>query len=200
MRSAQSTDATASSNSRPHVWPVVRHLLRHPVHSFITCWNWKAGALSIMLRVPIYVGTTFKYGLRATALAGGVEAVFSCGAAGVYAALTQAIRYAEPQTVVGFLLLVVLPAITLGLDALFHYAMHTPNLAVGVAVSFVVSVLSSAFNWYSMRRGTLLIGQKAPSFGADIASLPLLIARFMAEPFIFLWRTLKLLCVPVVGE
>jgi hypothetical protein len=200
MPNTQSINVLAEGNGRPHVWSVVRQLLRHPIHSFITCWNWKAGALSIILRVPIYVGTTFKYGLRATALAGAVEAVFSCGAAGVYAALTQAIRYAEPETVVGFLLLVVLPAITLVFDGLFHYLMRTPNLATGILVSFIVSVLSSAFNWYSMRRGTLIIGQKAPSFSSDIALLPLLIARFVAEPFIYLWRTLKLLCVPATGE
>jgi hypothetical protein len=185
---------------RPRVWSVMRQLLRHPVHSFISCWNWKAAALSIILRAPIYVATTFKFGWRATTIAATVEAVFSSAAAGVYAALTQAIRYATPEGVVAAILLVVLPAITLVLDALFHYIMRTPNLTTGVAVSLVVSVLSSAFNWYSMRRGTLLVGEKARPFASDIVSLPLLIARFVLEPFIFLWRSLKLFCVPPVGE
>jgi hypothetical protein len=188
------------TKDRPYVWDVMRQLLRHPVHSFITCWNWKAAALSIILRAPIYVATTFKYGWRVTTTAAAVEAVFSSGAAGVYAALTQAIRYATPEGVVALLLLVALPAVTLVLDALFHYVMGTPNLAAGVIVSLVVSVLSSGFNWYSMRRGTLLVGEKARPFGSDLASLPLLIARFVLEPFIFLWRNLKFLCAPAVGE
>jgi hypothetical protein len=188
----------------PNVWAVLRQLLRHPVHSFLTCWNWKAGALSIFLRVPIYVATTFKYGWQATTLAAAVEAVFSSAAAGVYAALTEAIRYATPQSIVGVILLVVLPAITLVFDALFHYVMGTPNLAAGVTVSLVVSILSSGFNWYSMRRGTLLVGEQARPFGSDVASLPLLIARFVAEPFILLWRnvrrSLRFLCASAVGE
>jgi hypothetical protein len=184
----------------PQVWSVVSGLLRHPIHSFVTCWNWKAASLSMILRVPIYVGTTFKYGWQATTIAGSVEAVFSAGAAGVYAAFTQAVRYAEPQSTVGILLLILLPTITLILDSLFHYAMRTPNLIVGISVSLVVSVLSSAFNWYSMRRGTLLMGPGGRSFSRDLISIPLLIARFVAEPFIFLWRSLKLRCAPTVGE
>jgi len=179
---------------------VVRGLLRHPIHSFVTCWNWKAASLSMILRVPVYVGTTFKYGWQATTIAGSVEAVFSAGAAGVYAAFIQAVRYAEPQSTVAILLLVLLPAITLILDSMFHYVMRTPNLIVGISVSLVVSVLSSAFNWYSMRRGTLLMGPGGRSFSRDLISIPLLIARFVAEPFIFLWRSLKFMCASTVGE
>ena len=98
------------------------------------------------------------------------------------------------------LLLVLLPAITLILDSLFHYVMRTPNLIVGISVSLVVSVLSSAFNWYSMRRGTLLMGPRGRSFSRDLISIPLLIARFVAEPFIFLWRSLRFKCASTVGE
>ena len=185
---------------RPGVWSVVGNLLRHPMHSFIKCWNWKAGALSVILRAPVYVATTFRHGWEAATLAGAVEAVFSAGAAGVYAAFTEAVRYAVPEFVVGVLLLVVLPAITLALDALLHYVVRTPNLVAGVAVSLGVSVLSSAFNWYSMRRGTLLIGPKARPFTSDVASLPILIARFLSEPFVLLWRALRLLGAPAVEE
>lgn len=112
----------------------------------------------------------------------------------VYAAFTEAVRYAVPEFVVGLLLLVVLPAITLALDALLHYLVRTPNLVAGVAASLAVSVLSSAFNWYSMRRGTLLVGPKARPFTSDVASLPILIARFLSEPFVLLWRALRFLC------
>jgi hypothetical protein len=197
---AKPNPVSADLVDRPGVWSVVRKLLRHPVHSFITCWNWKAGALSVILRAPVYVATTFRHGWEAATLAGAAEAAFSAAAAGVYAAFTEAVRYSEPQFVVGLLLLVVLPAITLALDALLHYLVRTTNLVAGVAVSLVVSVLSSAFNWYSMRRGTLLIGPKARPFTSDVASLPILIARFLSEPFVLLWRALRLLCAPTVEE
>jgi hypothetical protein len=154
----------------------------------------------VILRAPVYVATTFRHGWEAATLAGAVEALFSAGAAGVYAAFTEAVRYAVPEFVVGLLLLVVLPAITLLLDALLHYLVRTPNLVAGVAASLAVSVLSSAFNWYSMRRGTLLVGPKARPFTSDVASLPILIARFLSEPFVLLWRALRVLCAPAVEE
>jgi hypothetical protein len=178
----------------PRLGRVLCELLSHPLHSFVACWNWKAATLSIVLRAPVYVATTIRYGWEAASLAGLVEAVFAAIVAGVYAALTQAIRFSEPQTMVATLLLVILPGITLVVDAFVHYVMHTPNLVAGVTVSLVVSVLSSAFNWYSMRRGTLLIGRAARPFSSDILALPILILRFLSEPFLFLWRNLKSLC------
>jgi len=186
-----------SDNSRRLGW-VIRELLSHPLYSFVTCWNWKAAALSIILRAPVYVATTLRYGWKTASFAGLVEAIFAAVVAGVYAALTQAIRFSEPQSMVAALLLVVLPGITLGMDALVHYVMRTPNLVTGVLVSLAVSVLSSAFNWYSMRRGTLLVGAAARPFGADILALPILIMRFLSEPFVLLWRNLKSFCTALV--
>jgi hypothetical protein len=133
-------------------------------------------------------------------LAAAVEALFSAAAAGVYAAFTEAVRFAVPQSVVATLLLVILPSIALVLDGLMHYLMRTPNLLAGVSVSVAVSVLSSAFNWYSMRRGALLVGPKAHSFASDIAALPRLVARFALEPFHLLWRTLRTVCALQFGE
>jgi thiamine transporter ThiT len=186
----------ADTRQPPEVWAVVRELARHPVRSFVTGWNWKAAVLSAILRVPVYVITTIKYGWRAATLAGLVEAVFSSGVAGVYASFTEAVRNAVPQSVVALLLLVVLPAITLGFDGLFHYLMGTPNLVAGISVSLAVSIVSSAFNWYSMRHGTLLIGPQSRPFSSDLTAIPVLIGRFLLEPFALLWRTVKMLCAP----
>jgi hypothetical protein len=189
---------SADSDRRPEVGSVVRHLLRHPLRSFVARWNWKAGLLSVLLRTPVYVAATFRHGWEAATLAGAVEAIFSAGAAGVCAAFTEAVRYAVPEFAVATLLLVILPVLILALDAALHYLMHTPNLATGVATSLVVSILSSAFNWYSMRRGTLLVGPTARSFTSDMTSLPLLIARFVSAPFVAAWRSLRFQCPPTV--
>ncbi len=192
------TTSSDGQNASPEVWNVVGQLLRHPVGSFIESWNWKAAVLSWILRVPIYVITTAKSGWQSASLAGLVELVFTTGAAGVYASFTQAVRFAQPQATVGFLLLIVLPAIMLVLDGVVHWVMRTPHLVAGVTASIVVSVLCSAFNWYSMRRGTLLVGREGRSFGNDIAALPILIAKFIAEPFAYLWRTASQLCAALI--
>jgi hypothetical protein len=86
------------------------------------------------------------------------------------------------------------------LDALVHHLMRTPNLATGVFLSLGVSIFSSAFNWYSMRRGTLLVGPQARSFKSDLIALPRLIYRFVADPLMALWRNLKMLCVLAVED
>jgi len=129
-----------------------------------------------------------------------VEAVFSATFAGVYAAFTEAVRDAVPESIVAILLLIVLLAIALVLDALLHYAMRTPNLVAGVSASLVVSVLSSAFNWDSMQRGALVVGPAARPFASDIAALPLLLARFLWQPFRWLRRARKTICEPAVEE
>src|SRR5215469_8439666 len=191
---------SGASDHRPDLRLVVRQLLHHPVDSFVRCWNWKAAALSCILRTPLYVITTSRHGWQAITLAAAVEAGFSAGAAGVYAAFTEAVRYAEPEFVVATLLLIVLPLLTLALDALVHYLTLTPNLRAGVLLSLAVTIVSSAFNWYSMRRGTLLVGPGGLPFSSDLGSLPMLIARFLAEPFIAVWRGLKMLCASALED
>lgn len=170
---------------------VLAGLAMHPKRSFVDSWNWKAASLSVFLRAPIYMIATVRHGLQAVALAGLVEGIFSAAFAGVYASFTEAIEGANPQWVVGLLLLVALPAVALVMDAFVHYFAGTPNLKYGVAASLVVSVVSSAFNWYSMRRGTLLVGAGARSFGSDLSRLPLLIGRFLLEPLLLVWRSTR---------
>jgi len=190
---ARNAPIQTATKNRPGLLFVLTELFKHPARAFLECWNWKAAILSMILRAPVYLATTFRYGWHAATVAGCVEAAFSVCAAGVFASFTQAIQDAEPQAMVAFLLLVALPFVALALDALLHYVMRTPNLATGVMASLGVSVVSSAFNWYSMRRGVLLVGATARSFGADLARLPLLIGRFLLEPLLFLWRGAKLL-------
>ena len=88
-------------------------MLINPYAGFVRGWNWKAAALSIILRAPIYVATTFHHGWRRVTLEALVEGAFSACASGVYGAFTQAVRDAQPQSAVACLLVLVLPAITL---------------------------------------------------------------------------------------
>jgi len=184
----------AAGGGREMLAVVLRRLLQNPYAAFVRSWNWKAAALSVILRAPVYVATTIHHGWRRATLEAFVEGGFSACASGVYGAFTQAVRDAEPQSAVACLLVVVLPAITLTLDSLLHWAIGTPNLHAGITASFVVSVLSSLFTWYSMRRGTLLVGSEGESFWSDLARLPLLILRFLAEPFGFLRRKARRMC------
>ncbi|HEX4808990.1 MAG TPA: hypothetical protein VH325_08675, partial [Bryobacteraceae bacterium] len=55
-------------------------------------------------------------------------------------------------------------------------------------VSILVTGIASLFNWFAMRRGTLLTGGEGQSFTSDLKSLPGIIVRFVAVGPLALWR------------
>ena len=57
----------------------------------------------------------------------------------------------------------------------------TPHLRIAEIVSLFVSAISALFNWYAMRRGTLLVGGEGGSFGGDLRRLPRLLFGFLAS-------------------
>jgi hypothetical protein len=67
--------------------------------------------------------------------------------------------------------------------------MHTPNLAAGIIASVLISAVASLFDWYVMRRGTLLMGDEGSSFSSDLRSLPPLVLSFVLEPSAWAWRS-----------
>jgi len=156
--------------------------------AWVRAWNWKAAALSALFRAPIFLATTYKYGWRSLSLAVAVEIAYRVGTSGVFAAFTQAIRDLQPVWCAALLISGAVPAVSLWLDYLLHLAMHTPNLAKGILVSLIVTAISSLFNWYSMCRETLLVGQGQRSFAADLCRMPALAFGFVLEPFLWIAR------------
>jgi hypothetical protein len=154
----------------------------------IQYWNWKAATLSAAGRAPIFLVTTCTYGWRAVTVAVTAEALYRAGSAGFFAAVTQALRNRRPRWLTMLLVAVLIPAISLVLDCLLHLFLGTPNLTRGMLVSTLVSVVTSVFNWYSMRRGTLLVGRTGVSFVSDLCCLPQLVLQFLLEPLLWMGR------------
>lgn len=175
------------SGAGPLLSSVLARVYRHPKRFLIVSWNWKAAALSVLFRTPIFLITTHRHGLQTMATAGIVESVFRIAITGVYASITQAVEWAEPQWAVAVVVLAVIPGGTVALEAFVHSLASTPNLRAGLAISLILSVLSSGFNWFSMRKGALLVGQRASSFGTDLARMPVLIGHFVAGPVLMIW-------------
>jgi hypothetical protein len=147
-----------------------------------TCWNWKAATLSAFLRGLVFVGITVSHGWRSMTLAFAAETLYRAGAAGFCAAFVQAIRKRKPQWLVTLVVLVVLPAGTLTCEYLLHHALGTPNLAVGMAISFAISCVTALFDLYAMRQGVLLVGEQGARLSADLRRLPGLLLCFVMEP------------------
>lgn len=153
-------------------------LLRRP-WIIVRLWNWKAAALSVILRVPIFLAASFRGGLAAAASAVLTESAFCAAAAGFYGSIAQLFRLAQPQWLALLLITVILPALFQGLEYLLHWMRGTPHLRLAELVSTCVSATSALFNWYIMRRDTLLVGQEGGRFATDLARLPGLLLSFV---------------------
>lgn len=172
---------------------VLAEIWWHPKRFLFDGWNWKAAALSVLFRAPVFIISTQRHGLHTMATAGIVESVFRIAITGINASITQAVEWANPQWMVAILVLAAIPGVTMGLQAIAHGLASTPNLRTGLLASLTLSVVSSGFNWFSMRKGVLLVGGESPSFGTDLSRMPILIGRFIASPALIVWRAMKLM-------
>jgi hypothetical protein len=134
----------------------------------------------MILRGPIYFVAAVQQGYRAAVAALFTESIFCALSAGFYGAVVQILKDAEPKWLTGIFLTIVLPVTFQVLEYLLHWFRGTPHLRFAGIVSLVVSALSALFNWYAMRRGTLLVGRSAGGFGADLRRLPRLLLGFLS--------------------
>jgi hypothetical protein len=145
----------------------------------LALWNWKSAILSIVLRVPVFAVAAIRRGPEAVAAAAFTEAAVCGFNAGCYAAVVQVIRNRKPVWLTALFIGVGLPA----LGQVIEYGVHgwrgTPHRTAAVIVSTILGAVSSLFNWYAMKRGTLLVGNEGTSFWNDVRRMPLLIGRFL---------------------
>lgn len=154
-------------------------LLRHP-QRIVLLWNWKNAFLSIILRGPIFLGAALRQGWEAALAALLTESIFCAVSAGFYGAIVQSLKDGEPQWLTGVVLAGVFPVVFQILEYVLHRFRGTPHLRVAEIISLIVSAISALFNWYAMRRGTLLVGGEGGSFGGDLRRLPRLLFGFLA--------------------
>lgn len=154
-------------------------LARNPL-PIVVLWNWKSALLSAILRGPIFLAAAGRQGGQAAFAALLSESVFCAVSAGFYGAIMQSLKDAEPQWLTGLFLAAVIPVIFQVLEYLLRWFRGTPHLRIAEIVSLLVSGLSALFNWYAMRRGTLLVGGEGGNFGGDLRRLPRLFVGFVA--------------------
>ncbi len=134
----------------------------------------------MILRGPIFFGAAVQRGWRTAIAALFTESIFCVLSAGFYGAVVQILKDAEPQWLTGIFLTIAMPVTFQVLEYLLHWFRGTPHLRIAAIVSLLVSAVSALFNWYAMRRGTLLVGREAGGFGGDLRRLPRLLLGFLA--------------------
>jgi hypothetical protein len=59
---------------------------------------------------------------------------------------------------------------------------RTPELGASMQASVALSVLSTVFSLFAMRRGVMIVGDGSLSFGDDLKRLPRLVLDFILVP------------------
>jgi hypothetical protein len=172
----------------PQLGQALLDLLRDPVTVLLRRWNWKAAALSILFRAPVYVIASLRSGWREILAALLAESAVCAGTAGFYGAFVQAARSAQPAWATALAITVFLPGVMQAVEYFVHWLRGTHHLHAVLIGSVLVSALSSLFNWFAMRRGTLLVGGEGKSFRKDLSRLPLLAVSFIISGPRWLWR------------
>jgi hypothetical protein len=154
-------------------------LLRHPVQFLLHRWNWKAALLSSLLRASLFFATNLSAGLPAALAALKTELVFRGITSGFYGAVTESFRDVSPAWEAAVAVMVLLPLANHSLELLVHWLRGTHNLFSSILASVVLTAVSTLFNFYIMRRGTLIVGSGRNSLAADLLSLPRLALDFV---------------------
>lgn len=175
---SKSTQNRPGQGKHPFFFEVLIELVRRP-QQILFLWNWKSALLSMLLRGPIFLTASLRQGWESALGALFTETVFCVVSAGFYGAIVQDIRNAEPEWLTGLFVTLVVPAVFQVFEYGLHWLRGTPHLRIAELVSIVVSGLSGLFNWYAMRRGTLLVGGEGVAFGADLRKLPVLVLNFL---------------------
>jgi hypothetical protein len=163
------------------VFETCRALARHPLW-LIRQWNWKNAMFTALLRGSVFFATNLVAGFPAAARAFAVDALFRVPLSGFYAAITQALRSAQPRWAVLLVIGAAIPTFGHTVEFLVHWLFATPELRVSVLASIAFSAASTLFNLFSMQRGVFLVGADARPFREDLERLPALLCDFLLAP------------------
>lgn len=160
---------------------VLLQILRDPVEYAIRRWNWKSAIFSPIIRAAIFFFANLTVGWRAASAAALVELLYRGPTAGVYGALTEAFRRADPPWLASVTVMFLLPLLSHSLEATVHYLRGTPHLKTSLIASVCFTAISTLFNLHAMRRGILITqGGDRGTFLSDLRRIPFAIVSFVA--------------------
>lgn len=142
-------------------------------------WNYKSAVLSSLIRGGLFFAVNLRAGPEAATAAMLTEWSFRACTSGFYGALTQAFRRAEPRRLATLCVLLLLPAVSHGLGLAVHWWRGTHELVMSITASVVLTVVSTAFNLFAMRRGALIVGAGGQPILEDLCRMPELIVAFL---------------------
>jgi hypothetical protein len=162
------------------VHEIARELVSHPIPNLVQRWNWKSALLSPILRGAFVFAATAAAGPDAAVNAAAVEALYRGLISGFCGAIVEAFRSAEPYWAGQLMVLLVVPVLSDAFDFVVHWHYGTRELGSSVTVSLTVTMVSTAFNYFAMRRGALIVGEHRRTLLQDLVMLPALVIGFLS--------------------
>lgn len=163
-------------------------LWTRPAELIVRRWNWKAALFSSLVRGIIFFLANLKSGWRAATGAMLAEWIYRGITSGFYGAITQGLGETEPEWQGAMAAMILLPVMSHSLEFLVHWLRHTPHLKASVISSLIFTVISTLFNFYAMRRGTMVVGANSPSLADDLRRMPRMIGGFLAAFPRWIWK------------
>ncbi len=168
---------------------VLGELVQHPLQ-LLTQWNWKSACVSAAVRATIFFTANLPSGRSAAVAAFTTEIWLRLATSGFYGGLTQRLGRIEPEWQAVLAATVILPLVSHGIEVAVHLARGTPELLVSILASASLTVLSTSFNVFAMRRGALITGEGSQPLHRDLLRMPSLFASFLRAPACAAWRRL----------
>lgn len=169
----------------------LRSLVARPVDLVFRRWNWKAAFFSSLTRGIVFLLANLTAGWRAAVGAMLAEWIYRAITSGFYGAITQVLGQTEPEWQGALAAMIVLPLSSHSLEFAVHWLRHTPHLKASIVASMSFTVVSTLFNFYAMRRGSMVVGKGSATLAQDMRGMPRVIAGFLAVVPLWAWRTLR---------
>lgn len=143
-----------------------------------THWNWKVAVTTAFFRGITCILALRHVDMHARQHFGAVEAAYVLLTAGFFSALQQQSLEIKPRKLAWFIVVMVVPLVSLGADSLLHLYLNRVNAhALGLG-ALIFTLISAMFHWHVMQNGTLLVGEKSCSLLMDLKQLPKLLLSF----------------------
>lgn len=140
-------------------------------------WNWKSALVSAVMRAPVFFAANLQAGLDAATAAFVTEFIYRVTSAGFYGALTEFFAQRRARRAATVQALIVLPLLAHGVEYAVHSFAGTPHIAAALAGSVAMSMATTRFSLFAMRRGLFVAGGQ--SLLADLRDLVVILARPM---------------------
>jgi hypothetical protein len=170
---------SGDGSPRTTVGRALLEVLRHPFFYFVQHWNWKSALFGAINRGTIFFIATMKRGRVEMSIAVLVEILFTCATAGIYASFTQAMRFAQPGWLAACIVALGVPSALYGFDYLAHAYTGMHNVRPAVTFATGLSILSTLFNLFMMRRGAMVVGEDSQPLWRDLLRVPGLLVQFL---------------------